>query len=75
MADTKVTPGLKEFMKAYNLETLNHFAIAELLMKLVESDAKKQEQIDEIAKNIPVMSPISTDDLDIKTLFDKWYNK
>jgi hypothetical protein len=51
MADTKVTTELQEFMKAYNLETLNHFAIAELLMKLVESNSKQQAQIDEIAEH------------------------
>ena len=70
MAELKVSneEKLNKFMQDNHLDTLNYKAIALMLMK-------QQEQIDEIAKNIPVMSPIGTDDLNIKTLFDKWNNK
>jgi len=69
MADTQTTTELKKFMKEHNLETLNHVAIAELLMK-------QQEQIEEIAKEIVFeLYYRDSDGWAIEhrvTLFDKW---
>jgi hypothetical protein len=56
MADIKITPELKAFMEKYNLDPSNHYAYAELLMQVIETQKKQQEQIDEIAKNTHVLS-------------------
>ena len=70
--DITSSPEFKEFCKNNNLEVHNLEAI-NVFLYLQESRIQKlEERLMEVASYIPVMSPFTTDDLNIKTLADKW---
>ena len=70
--DITSSPEFKEFCKNNNLEVHNLEAI-NVFLYLQESRIQKlEERLMEVASYIPVMSPFTTDDINIKTLADKW---
>lgn len=66
--DITSSPEFKEFCKNNNLEVRK----LELLYLQESRIQKLEERLMEVASYIPVMSPFTTDDLNIKTLADKW---
>lgn len=70
--DITSSPEFKEFCKNNNLEVHNLEAINVFLYFQESRIQKLEERLMEVASYIPVMSPFTTDDLNIKTLADKW---
>lgn len=58
-----------------NLETLHNSVVDEKYNPMIDGlkrIQKLEERLMEVASYIPVMSPFTTDDINIKTLADKW---